>query len=97
MVQRVKQPTSRPAFFYQDDDDGRPKKPKKGLLGLGDRLAAKAAAIAKTAGSAIQAVSEACMHESFSAPPRSFGSSAMISSPFSVDVADVRSHCCGII
>ncbi|CAN0153403.1 unnamed protein product [Pylaiella littoralis] len=41
-----------------EDDDGEdePKKPKKGLLGLGDRLAAKAAAIAKTAGSAIQAI-----------------------------------------
>lgn len=36
--------------------EGLPNKPKKGLLGLGDRLAAKAAAIAKTAGNALQAV-----------------------------------------
>ncbi|CBN77605.1 hypothetical protein Esi_0004_0251 [Ectocarpus siliculosus] len=39
-----------------EDEDGTPKKPKKGLLGLGDRLAARAAAIAKTAGNALQAV-----------------------------------------
>lgn len=40
------------------DDEGNPEKPKKGLLGLGNRLAAKAAAIAKTAGTALQAVSD---------------------------------------
>ena len=40
------------------DEEGNPKKTKKGVLGLGDRLAAKAAAIAKTAGKALQAVSD---------------------------------------
>lgn len=40
------------------DEEGNPKKPKTGLLGLGGRLAAKAAAIAKTAENALQAVSE---------------------------------------
>ncbi|CAM9243185.1 unnamed protein product [Ectocarpus sp. 6 AP-2014] len=39
-----------------EDEDGTTKKPKKGLLGLGDRLAARAAAIAKNAGNALQAV-----------------------------------------
>lgn len=37
------------------DIDSRPAQ-KKGVMGLGDRLAAKAAAIAKTAGNALQTV-----------------------------------------
>lgn len=49
-----------PSGCQRQDEDGTPKKPKKGLLGLGDRLAARAAAIAKTAENALQAVSLTC-------------------------------------
>lgn len=42
-------------MFMRFRRQGKPKK-KKGVLGFGERLAAKAAAIAKTASQAIQAV-----------------------------------------
>lgn len=47
-------------YNHQESEEGSsPKKKKGGLLGgLGDKLAAKAAAIAKSAGQALQSVSE---------------------------------------